>query len=402
MRLKTTFFLVVPLLASIGWLWQQRPDHTPVKIGIIHSLTGTMATSEKPLVNALLLAVKQINQQGGVLGHPIQTIVVDGRSDWQHSAAEAERLITEEQVSALFGCWTSACRQAVKPVVEKHQHLLFYPLQYEGMEQSTHIVYTGAAPNQQIIPSIAWAIQNLGKSFFLLGSDYIFPRVANLIIKDLVKAQQGTVVAEHYRPLGDDDFQSIIEDIRRTHPAVILNTLNGDSNLAFFKALAALPAIPVISYSVGESELASIGQVGWRQHYAVWNYFQSINRIENHRFIQQYQQQFGQQPISDPMEASYIGVKLWAEAVKHAGAFEPQRVLNVIGQQSINAPEGIVTVDKVSHHLWKTIRIGQVQSNGQFKVLWQSEKLVRPVPYPSFHSRKTWQQRIQQLMDKPL
>jgi len=379
-------FLLAGLLLSVG-----NREPATVRVGILHSLTGTMAFSEKPLVDALLLAIDEVNQQGGVLGKKIEAVIVDGQSDWEEFARQAERLIVEEKVAVIFGCWTSACRKAIKPVVEKYQQLLFYPLQYEGMEASPDIVYTGAVANQQITPSIHWAFEHLGKKFYLLGSDYIFPRTANLIIKDLVLAQQGEVVAERYLPLGEDNMEEVIADIAVKRPDVIINSINGDSNIAFFKALQQIKKIPVISYSIAEPELAQIGSQYVQGHYAVWSYFQSSPRPENHTFIKKFKQYYGQDVLlNDPMEASYIGVKLWAKAVEHAHSLDPQRIKTVIGYVTLNAPEGIVSVDAQTHHLWKTIQIAQVRDDGQFDIVWQSEKPLRPEPFPFWRNPRDW------------
>ncbi|MFK5949374.1 MAG: urea ABC transporter substrate-binding protein [Methylococcales bacterium] len=371
-----------------------------VRIGIIHSLSGTMAFSERPLVDVLILAIEEVNNKGGVLGHKIVPIIVDGRSTPDIFAKEAERLIVEEHVSAIFGCWTSACRKAVKPVVEKYQHLLFYPVQYEGLEQSPNIIYTGATANQQIIPSITWALNHLGTRFFLIGSDYIFPRTASVIIKDLLVAQQGEIVAEHYIPLGENKVSSIIDDIERLQPDVILNTLNGDSNIAFFEALNKIKSPPVISFRIAEPELAKIGAKLMFGHYSVWSYFQTIDSIENKDFVTNIKKRFGEQTVvSDPMEASYIGFQLWIKAVEHADSFEPLRVNAVIGTESLNAPEGVVAVDSLTHHLWKIARIGQARKDGQFTIVWQSNMPIQPVPYPSYRSKKDWEKIAERLSE---
>jgi len=255
-----------------------------IKIGILHSLTGTMALNETSLVDALQLGIAESNATGGINGQMIEAVVADCRSDAAYCAQQAERLISEEKVSALFGCWTSACRKAVKPVVEKHRHLLFYPMQYEGMEISPNIIYTGATPNQQLIPAVNWALQKLGKRVYLLGSDYVFPRMANIIIKDIVKLQGGTVAGERYLSLGESDMGALVADIIKRRPQLILNTLNGDSNAAFFAALekAGLRDLPIFSFSVAETGMQAWGGARLTQHYAAWNYFQSLPGEENH------------------------------------------------------------------------------------------------------------------------
>jgi urea transport system substrate-binding protein len=372
-----------------------------IPIGVLHSLTGTMAISEQPLVDSVQLAVDEVNAAGGVLGRPLEAVVVDGASDPEIAASHAEGLITEIGVPVIFGCWTSACRKAVKPVVERHGHLLVYPLQYEGLERSPNILYTGAAPNQQIIPGVRWALENLGQRFFLVGSDYLFPRIANMMIRDLVSIQGCRVLGERYLPLNSDQVDDIVAEIGLKQPEVIVNTINGRSNRAFFRALranAATAAIPVMSFSVSEAELAAIGEAGTAEHYAVWSYFQTVDTPANHRFVERFQQRFGSRRVVDaPMESAYIGVLLWAQAVRDAGSLEPAAVRDALGRQSLDAPEGIVSVARDSGHLWKTVRIGKAQSDGQFHQVWDTEHPIRPEPFPNYRSRREWRSWIQRL-----
>ncbi|WP_156302349.1 transporter substrate-binding protein, partial [Methylogaea oryzae] len=247
-----------------------------ITIGLLYSQSGTMAADTAPMADAIRFAVEEINARGGIDGSPVEIKIGDGRSDPDLFAAEAERLITQEHAAALFGCWTSACRKAVKTVVERHDHLLFYPLQYEGLEQSPNIVYLGESPNQQIIPATSWALRNLGKRLYLVGSDYVFPRIANAVIRRQAELLGGTVVGEEYRPLADQNFGAIARDIVQTRPDAILNTVNGDSNLAFFAALReagiAPDKLPVLSFSVAEGQ--TVGQLPG--DYAAWSYFQSL------------------------------------------------------------------------------------------------------------------------------
>jgi urea transport system substrate-binding protein len=371
-----------------------------IKIGILHSLTGTMVISEKPLVDALQLAIEEANAGQGINGRLLETVTVDCRSDWTYCAQQAERLITDEKVSALFGCWTSACRKALKPVVEKHQHLLFYPVQYEGMEQSPNIIYTGAAPNQQIIPATRWALDNLGKRVYLLGSDYVFPRMANIIIKDMLKAAGGVLAGERYLPLGQNAMDAVVSDIVKQRPDVVLNTLNGGSNFAFFEALgkAGIGAdkVPVLSFSIAEVELASMTTLETAGHYAAWNYFQSIPTVQNQAFVSSFRKRFGAQAVlDDPMEASYIGVKLWVQAAREAASAEPARVLGTILRQTLNAPGGIVAIDPYNHHLWKTPRIGKIRGDGQFDIVWDAGQAMAPAPFPSYRLRDEWERLLQ-------
>ncbi|NGZ07618.1 MAG: ABC transporter substrate-binding protein [Magnetococcales bacterium] len=378
------------MVLALSWFFgcTQEPKK-PVKIGILHSLTGTMAASEQPLVDAMTLAIEEINHAGGILGRPLQTVVADTQSDPHTAAQAAERLIVEEQVAALFGCWTSACRLEVKAVVERRQHLLFYPLQYEGMERSSHIIYTGATPNQQIIPALLWAMEQLGPRLYLIGSDYLFPHAANRLIRTLAPSQGGKIVAERYLPMGSGQVEPIITEISTLQPDVVLNTINGDSNVAFFNALEqanrnAVKPVAVLSFSIAEVELAQ--HPGLMQgHYAAWGYFQSIDSPRNRAFIHRFRSRFGQNRVlDDPMEAAYVGVHLWAQGVNDAQTIAPDRVSRAVLHQSLQAPQGIVSLDAATRHLWRTVRIGRAQADGQFALLWSSERPVRPSPFPAW------------------
>lgn len=362
-----------------------------IKIGVLHSLSGTMAVSEAPLVDAVRLAVEEANQSGGVNGAQIEMIVTDCRSDAAYCAQQAEKLITQDGVQALFGCWTSTCRKAVKTVVEKHHHLLVYPVQHEGFEQSPDILYTGATPNQQVIPMVSWALQQRGKRAYMIGSDYVFPRIANQITKKLLVALGGQLVAERYVPLGEQNLDAIVHEIKTQHPDFVLNTLNGDSNRYFFHALrqAGIRAedIPVFSTSIAEVELKAMGPELMAGHYAAWNYFQSIPSKENRAFIERFRHRFGQERVlDDPMEAAYIGVRLWVSTLRQAETLDMAVVKIFLSQQTLNAPEGLVAVDSNTGHLWKLVRIGRVRTDGQFDTVWHSERNMTPAPFPFFIS----------------
>ena len=365
----------------------------PIRVGILHSLTGTMAYSEGPVVDATLLAIDEINRGGGLLGRRVEASIADGRSDSAQFALQAEYLISEKGVRVLFGCWMSAHRKAVLPVVEKHDNLLIYPVQYEGLESSPNIFYLGAAPNQQIIPAIRWAFGFLNcKRLFLVGSDYIFPRVAHEIVRDQVKQSGNEIVGECFIPTGSVDVTEVVSAIIRVQPDLIVNTINGDSNICFFRSLRAAgitpSRIPTLSFSVGENELRNLDIPG---NYAAWNYFQSIDRLENRIFVDSFRSHYGPQRVtSDPMEAAYVGVKLWAQAVSVAGTSDTQELRAALRHQSLNAPEGPMRIDADSQHTWKTIRIGQVSEDGQFKVTYSSENPIRPEPYPNTRSISEW------------
>jgi urea transport system substrate-binding protein len=394
----TIIVLVAAILAGLAFGLEnlQRERREPIKVGLLHSLSGTMAISETSVVEASLLAIEEINAQGGVLGRPIEPMVVDIESDWDLAARQAEALITEEGVAVIFGCWTSACRKTVKPVFEKHDHLLIYPVQYEGLEASPNIIYTGAAPNQQLVPAVNWSLENLGRRFYLVGSDYVFPRTANAILRAQIEALGGEVVGEDYIPLGSTEVEAIVTNIALAEPDVILNTINGDSNIAFFAALRAQgitpQLIPTISFSIAEPELQTMNIPDMVGDYAAWNYFQSLPGPENERFVAAFRARYGQERvISDPMEAAYFGVYLWAQAVEEAGTSQLSRVQVQILNQSRNAPSGVVYIDPQTRHTWKSVLIGQIQADGQFEIVWTSERPVRPLPYPPFRSRDAWE-----------
>ncbi len=377
-------------------------EQEPIKIGILHSQTGTLADSESPVADATLLAIAEINASGGILERKIEPILVDTRSDSAFAAEEAERLIVDEGVAAIFGCWTSACRKAVKPVVEKHNSLLIYPVQFEGMEESPNIVYIGSTPNQQIIPAVEWAFVNLGERFFLVGSDYIFPRAANEIIKDKVEKLGGEIVGEEYLILGSQDVEAIIQQIVSTKPDVILNTINGDSNVAFFQALSqagvSAAEMPTVSFSIAEAELQSMNLADVAGHYAAWSYFQSIDSPANRDFVKNYQATYGANRVtSDPIEAGYIGVYLWADAVKNAQIIDAHLVISQMANQTISAPRGFVRVDSENQHLWQTIRIGQIESDGQFNIVWEPGILIPPLPFPKTRTKSDWEMYLEDL-----
>lgn len=362
-----------------------------IKVGILHSLSGTMAISETTVVEAEKLAIKEINEAGGVLGKPIEAIVEDGASDWPTFAEKATKLIDQDKVATIFGCWTSASRKAVKDVFESKNHMLWYPVQYEGQECSKNIFYTGAAPNQQIEPAVDWLIENKGKQFFLVGSDYVFPRTANTIIKEQLKAKGGETVGEDYLALGNTEVTPLIAKIRQALPdgGVIFNTLNGDSNVAFFKQLQGAgfepDNYPVMSVSIAEEEVRQIGKDFLIGHYAAWNYFQTVDTPENQQWVKAFKAEYGEDRVTnDPMEAAYIMVYLWKQAVEKAGTAEDlEKVRAAAIGQKFDAPEGLVTVSP-NHHISKTVRIGEVRDDGLFEIVYETEGPIDPVPWNQF------------------
>jgi urea transport system substrate-binding protein len=378
------------------------PAGPPIRVGVLHSQTGTMATSEEGPIQGALLAIDEINQAGGVLGRQIEPVLADGASDPETFAREAERLITEQRVRVLFGCWTSASRKMVKPVVERHNHLLVYPIQYEGLEQSRNIIYIGATPHQSILPAVKWAYTDLGKRFFLVGSDYVFPRVAHALIQDQLADLGGEVVGEAYLPLGSEDVGPILDQIQRARPQVILNAINGDSNLAFFRALRAAgitpEATPTLSFSLSATELRSLGTEVVRGDYASWNYHMDLPGERNARFVAAFQAKYGPQRLtSDPVECAYVGVHLWARAVARAGNDDPKAAVAALRGMDFEAPEGRVWIDALTQHAWRVSRVLRIESDRKAEVVASSGEPVEPRPFPPTRPRADWEALLEAL-----
>ncbi|BCJ76639.1 urea ABC transporter substrate-binding protein [Catellatospora sp. IY07-71] len=357
-----------------------------VKVGLLNSLSGTMAISEVTVRDAILLAVEEINAAGGVLGKKIEPISEDGASDWPTFAEKAEKLIKVDRVAAVFGCWTSASRKAVKPVFEENKALLFYPVQYEGLEQSPYIFYTGATTNQQIVPGLDYLKAQGKKSVYLVGSDYVFPRTANKIIKAYAEANGLKVLGEDYAPLGSTEFGTIVNKVKTAKADAVFNTLNGDSNVAFFKeyksAGLTAAAMPVVSVSIAEEEVKSIGTQYLAGQLTAWNYYQTTTGPANDKFVKAYKAKYGaDKPTSDPMEAAYTAVYLWKAMVEKAGSFDVEKVKGASDGVTFEAPEGLVTVDGATQHIHKTARIGKIGDDGLITEVWNSGSPVKPDPY---------------------
>ncbi|MCA1994785.1 MAG: urea ABC transporter substrate-binding protein, partial [Coleofasciculus sp. S288] len=357
---------------------------SPVPVGILHSKSGTMAISEAPLVEAELMAIAEINQAGGVLGQLLEPILEDGASDPTMFEAKARKLIQCDRVTTIFGCWTSAVRKAVLPVFEEFNALLWYPVQYEGLECSKNIFYIGSCPNQQVEPAVNWLLHNSKDRFYLLGSNYVFPRTANSIIKAQLKQQGGTVVGEEYVRLGMQEFAEIITRIQQAQPDVVFNTLNGDSNLAFYhqyqESGITADKIPILAVSVAEAEIQRIGEAAVG-HYACWSYFQSLDTPQNRKFVQNFQRNYGADRVtSDPIEAAYTQVYLWKQAVELAQSFDVDRVRVAAYGQSFQAPSGLVRIEP-NHHVWKVCRIGRILPTGQFEIIHTSDYPIKPLPW---------------------
>jgi urea transport system substrate-binding protein len=376
-----------------------------IKVGILHSLSGTMAISETSLRDVALMTIEEINAKGGVLGKKIEPVVVDPASNWPLFAEKARELLQKEKVAAVFGCWTSVSRKSVLPVFEELNGLLFYPVQYEGEESSYNVFYTGAAPNQQAIPAVEYLMSDKGggaKRFELLGTDYVYPRTTNKILRYFLhsKGVADEDIHEEYTPFGHSDYQTIVANIKKfaagKHTAVI-STINGDSNVPFYKELGnqGLKAsdVPVVAFSVGEEELRGIDTKPLVGHLAAWNYFMSIDTPENKSFISAWKAYVkahnlpnGEKRVTnDPMEATYIGMHMWAQAVDQAGTTDVDAVRQAIGYQTFRSPSGFdIKMDAKNHHLHKPVFIGEVQANGQFQIVWKTEGAIRAQAWSPF------------------
>ena len=381
----------IALLTIFSFMSCSENKKKTVKVGLLHSLTGTMSISEIAVRDAELLAIEEINAAGGILGCQIKVVEEDGKSNPRMFAEKARKLLMEDKVATIFGCWTSDSRKAVQPVVEDLYGLLWYPVQYEGFEASPNIMYMGASPNQQVIPAIDFCSEKLGKRMYLIGSDYVFPHTCNAIIKSQLKHLGGTCVAEVYVPMHEADFTKIVKEIKELKPDVIINTLNGSSNQSFFSQLkySGLDAedIPVMSFSVSESEIKSIGADKLKGHYLAWNYFESTATAKNTRFVANFKKEFGDNiAVGDPEEAAYNAVNLWASACARAGTFDVEAVRIAAKGISYIAPEGIVTIDGSNQHLYKIIRIGKIDERGQVEELYSSTAPVKPDPYLSTYA----------------
>ncbi|MDM9558402.1 urea ABC transporter substrate-binding protein [Bordetella petrii] len=403
-RLVLKQLTAASLLALAGWAPAAMAADT-IKVGILHSLSGTMAISETSLKDVALMAIEEINAQGGVLGKQLEPVVVDPASNWPLFAEKARQLLAQDKVSVVFGCWTSVSRKSVLPVFKELNGLLFYPVQYEGEELEKNVFYTGAAPNQQAIPAVEYLMSEDGggaKRFVLLGTDYVYPRTTNKILRAFLhsKGVKDEDIQEVYTPFGHSDYQTIVADIKRFATGgrtAVVSTINGDSNVPFYKELgnAGLKAtdVPVVAFSVGEEELRGVDTKPLVGHLAAWNYFQSIKNPVNVAFIDKWRAyakarnlpNAGTAVTNDPMEATYIGIHMWKQAVEKAGTTEVDSVIGAMGGQTFEAPDGFtVQMDQTNHHLHKPVYIGEIKADGQFNVVWKSKGPIRAQPWSPY------------------
>jgi urea transport system substrate-binding protein len=405
--------IVCWVVVLVGMLVVPVTAQDVVKVGVLHSLSGTMAISETSLRDVVLMAVEEINAKGGVMGKKIQPVVVDPASNWPLFAEKAKQLIVQDKVAVTFGCWTSVSRKSVLPVFEAKYSpgenpygggLLFYPVQYEGEEQSHNVFYTGASPNEQLVPAAEYMMSKEGGSktkFYLLGTDYVFPRTANKVLRAflLSKGVPAANIAEEYTPFGHSDYQTIVGRIKafaKDGDACVLSTINGDSNVPFYKEFAneglTADKCPIMAFSVAEDELRSMETEKLVGHLACWNYYQSIDTSENKAFVDAFKKYCDSHKLpggkdrvtDDPIEAAYFGVYVWKAAVEKAGSFDIEKVIPAVLGMKFAAPGGAKMMDSINHHTWKPVYVGSIKADGQFDIIWKTPGLVHPDSFSPF------------------
>ena len=409
MQNRRTFLKAAVLsasIAAIGGLSSSAWAADTIKVGVLHSLSGTMAISETALKETALMTIEEINAKGGVLGKKLEPVVVDPASDWPKFAEKARQLLSQDKVAVTFGCWTSVSRKSVLPVYKELNGLLFYPVQYEGEELEKNVFYTGAAPNQQAIPAVEYLMSKEGgsaKRFVLLGTDYVYPRTTNKILRAFLKSKgvAEADIIEEYTPFGHSDYQTIIAKIKKFagegKKTAVISTINGDSNVPFYKELgnAGLKAkdVPVVAFSVGEEELRGVDAKPLVGHLAAWNYFMSVKNPENDKFIKMYRDWAKKAKLpkadtvvtNDPMEATYVGIHMWAQAVEKAKSTDTDKVIAAMAGQTFKAPSGFtLKMDETNHHLHKPVMIGEVKADGQFNVVYKTKEPIRANPWSPF------------------
>ena len=401
MKLKRRAFLKGSAVAAgtATWTLTQAPYHfvrniaqaqegPTIKVGILHSLSGTIAIIERSLYNAELLAIEEINANGGVLGKQLEPVIEDPQSMVQVFNEKAKKLLLEDQVVAVLGCYTSASRQSVLPVFEEHNGLLLYPTLYEAQECSKNCFYTGAVPNQQLDDFVPWIINELGrKRFYLIGANYIYPKETNREVKALLQKHGGETVAEEYAPLGHTEFSTNINKIAASAPDIVFSDLVGDQIVAFYKQFRQFGItaedIPICTPITTEQEIAAMGAENALGHYTSFNYFQSVDTPENKRFVERYKAKYGEDQVTNAvMEAAYFQTYLLAQAIEKVGSTDTDALIfeGLPGQEFV-APQGKVKIDEKNHHTWLWARIGQANEQGQFDVVWKSEDWIRPDPW---------------------
>lgn len=400
--IRRHFIKSLAIAASLSVMGANAYAADTIKVGILHSLSGTMAISETALKETALMTIADINAKGGVLGKQLEAVVVDPASNWPLFAEKARQLLGQDKVSVVFGCWTSVSRKSVLPVFKELNGLLFYPVQYEGEELEYNVFYTGAAPNQQAIPAVEYLMSEEGggaKRWVLLGTDYVYPRTTNKILRAFLKSKgvANKDIDEAYTPFGHSDYQTIVANVKKFAQGgktAVVSTINGDSNVPFYKELgnAGLKAtdVPVVAFSVGEEELRGVDTKPLVGHLASWNYFQTLKNPENKKFIKMYKDWAKKAKLpnpssvvtNDPMEATYIGIHMWKQAVEKAKSTDVDKVIAAVGGQTFKAPNGFtIKMDEKNHHLHKPVFVAEVRADGQFNVVWKTKGPVKAAPW---------------------
>ncbi len=368
-----------------------------IKVGVLHSLSGTMAPSEQPVAMATMMAIEEINASGGLLGKQIEPMLFDGQSNDEHFLRLAKRLLIDEGVDVVFGCWTSSCRKTLKPLFEQRDNLLVYPVQFEGVESSDNILYTGATASQQVMPALAWGLRNIGPRVMLVGSDYVFPHVANSIVKHQAGMLGGEIVDELYYILGDDVLRNLRQRVNDAKPDFILSTLNGSSNRQFFQLMSLEEnPTPVIATSISEEDL-DVGNIELPV-YVANSYFEQFSRVDNRDFVARFHAYAGEDKrVSAAVEAAYSGVYLWAQAVEQAHSFHAGDVVGTLPAHSINGPADKLVVALDSNHVWRKFYLAKLDGNQALNVIYTAVDYLPPTPYPVFFSRRKWENYLNDL-----
>ena len=389
-----------PILSVQGLIEEAR---APIVVGLIHSETGPLAISERSLLDAEILALEEINAKGGVAGRRVKWVKADGRSDPAAFASQALRLIEQDKVDVLIGGWTAECRKALLEVVEKKESLLIFPANFEGIERSAHAIYAGGSASQVVLPAVHWCFDALkARKFFVIGTEEVWSRVASELAKDGIKAAGAALAGESYLPLVGGDAQALVEMIRVANPDVVLNLLVGDSNVSFYAALrrAGLTPdkLPVVAFAVAEDELRRFPPGDMTGHYSAFSYIQGLDRPENLEFVRKFKAKHGNnRTISDTMVSAYDGVMIWAQAADEAGTGKPKVVMDRFDRQSLNAPEGIVTIDPDSRIAWRPFCLGKIRADGQFDLAWTISKPIQPVTFVATRSKTQWLSLLDEL-----
>ncbi len=400
---------VLVILTAVGAVGCQARDFSfwsrpPIRVGLLHSQTGFLAETEQSMIDAEIMALEEINAAGGLLGgRRVEWTIADGESEGVVFAREARRLIKDQQVRAIFGCYTSFSRKDTRPAVEDADGLLFYPAAYEGLEESPNVVYMGAAPNQQIIPTLKWAYDHLKvQSFFLVGVDSIYSHGLNAIVKDLIRSVSARVVGEEYLGFGGAGLDGVVAAIRKAQPDVVVSSLTGPVNATFHQRMRAAGSssaeCPIISYTLDEELIQKLAPAEVAGDYLTASYLQVIDTPENRAFVERFQARFGRDRVtSDLIETAYNSVRLWARTVQEAETDDPRSVRTLLGRQSLNAPEGIISIDGATQHAWRPSFIGRVRPDRTVEIVWSSQTSIRPEPFPSSRTRADWNRILDQL-----